>query len=80
MRPVILKPNGKQRSGRGFSPEELKKAGLNHVEAARLGIPVDFRRKTAHDENVEAVKAHAEKKKAEIKPKPKKKPKSKKPP
>ena len=88
MRPKILKPNGKQRSGRGFSSEELKKAGLNPIEASRLGIPADFRRKTAHDENVEVIKAYAEKKKAEAKPKPKpkpkpepkKKPKSKKPP
>jgi len=88
MRPKILKPNGKQRSGRGFSSEELKKAGLNPSEASRIGLPADFRRKTAHDENVEVIKAYAEKKKAEAKPKPKpkpkpepkKKPKSKKPP
>ena len=74
--PKILKPNGKQRSGRGFSPEELKKAGLNPTEAARIGIPTDLRRKTAHDENVEVVKAYVEKKKAEAKPEPKKKSKS----
>lgn len=76
IKPKILKPNGKQRSGRGFSREELKKAGLNPTEAARLGIPADLRRKTAHDENVEAVKAYVEKKKAEAKSEPKKKPKS----
>jgi ribosomal protein L13E len=74
MKPKILKPGGRQRSGRGFSPEELKKAGLNRAEAARLKIPADLRRKTAHDENVEAVRAYVEKKKAEAKPKPKKKP------
>ena len=75
IKPKILKPNGKQRSGRGFSPEELKKAGLNPAEAKRLEIPVDRRRKTAHDQNVEAIKAYAEKKKAETKPRPKPKPK-----
>jgi large subunit ribosomal protein L13e len=87
IKPKILKPNGKQRDGRGFSPEELKKAGLNKTEAARIGIPTDPRRKTAHDENVEAIKAYAEKKKAEAKPKKpkpspetKRKPKSQKPP
>lgn len=73
----ILKPDGKQRSGRGFSREELKKAGLNPAEAKRLEIPVDRRRKTAHDQNVEAIKAYAEKKKAEAKPKPKPTPKPK---
>jgi large subunit ribosomal protein L13e len=75
-KPKILRPNGRQRGGRGFSPGELKKAGLDKVEAARLGVSIDLRRKTAHEENVEAIKAYVEKKKAEAKPKPKKKPKS----
>ena len=78
IKPKILKPDGKQRNGRGFSPEELKKAGLNPAEAKRLEIPVDRRRKTAHDPNVEAIKAYAEKKKAEAKPKPKPQPQAKK--
>jgi ribosomal protein L13E len=76
IKPKIFKPDGKQRSGRGFSPDEISKAGLNSTEAAKLGLPVDFRRKTAHDENVEAVKAYVEKAKAEAKPKPKPKPKA----
>jgi large subunit ribosomal protein L13e len=76
VKPKILKPNRKQRSGKGFSPEELKKAGLNPTEAAKLGLPTDLRRKTAHDENIEVVKAYVEKKKAEAKLEPKKKPKS----
>ena len=71
IKPKILKPDGKQRNGRGFSPEELKKAGLNPTEAKRLEIPVDRRRKTAHDPNVEAMKAYVKKKKAEAKPKQK---------
>jgi ribosomal protein L13E len=75
IKPKILKPDGKQRSGRGFSPEELKKAGIDSAEAKRLKLPVDRRRKTAHDQNVEAIKAYAEKKKTETKPKPKPKPK-----
>lgn len=76
VKPKILKPNRKQRSGKGFSTEELKKAGLNPTEAARIGLPIDTRRKTAHDENVEVIKAYVEKKKAETKLEPKKKPKS----
>jgi large subunit ribosomal protein L13e len=76
VKPKILKPNRKQRNGKGFSPEELKKAGLNPTEAAKIGLPTDFRRKTAHDENVEVVKAYVEKKKAEAKLEPKQKPKS----
>jgi large subunit ribosomal protein L13e len=88
IKPKILKQDGKQRSGKGFSSGELKKAGLDKTEARKIGLPVDQRRATAHDENVEVIKAYAEKKKAEAKPKPepkpktpdKKKPKSKKPP
>jgi large subunit ribosomal protein L13e len=78
VKPKILRPGGRQRSGRGFSTGELKKAGLDRAEAARLGIPADLRRGTAHDENVEAIKAYVAKKRAEAKPKakptPKKKP------
>ena len=73
IKPEVLKPDGK-RIGRGFSREELKKAGLNKAESKKLKIPIDLRRKTAHDKNVKALKAYAEKKKAEAKPKPKPKP------
>jgi len=78
IKPKILKPDGKQRSGRGFSREELKTAGLNPAEARKLELPVDRRRKTAHDQNVEAIKAYVEKKKAEAKPKQKPQPQPKK--
>ncbi|MEM3673437.1 MAG: ribosomal protein L13e [Candidatus Bathyarchaeia archaeon] len=58
--PKVLKTGGKQRFGRGFSQEELKEAGLTQKEARRLGIPVDVRRKTVHEENVKAVEAMLE--------------------
>ncbi|MEM2999701.1 MAG: ribosomal protein L13e [Candidatus Bathyarchaeia archaeon] len=71
IKPQILKPDGRQRSSRGFSIEELKKAGLNLAEARKLEIPVDKRRKTAHEHNVNVLTAYVEKKKAEAKPKAK---------
>jgi len=77
VKPEVVKPDGK-RSGRGFSLEELKKAGIDSAEAKKLELPVDRRRKTAHDQNVEVIKAYAKKKKAETKPKPKPKPQPKK--
>ena len=80
IKPKILNPKGKQRSGRGFSRNEIKKAGLNTTEASKVGLPVDFRRKTAHEENVESVKAYMEKVKAKAKPKLKSKAESKKKP
>ena len=55
----VFKDVGKQRFGRGFSRDELKKAGTSLTEAVRLGVLVDSRRKTAHDENVEEIgRAH----------------------
>jgi len=57
IKPKLLKPDGKQRGGRGFSLEELKKADLNPTQAKRLKIPVDRRRKTVHDQNVDVIKA-----------------------
>jgi large subunit ribosomal protein L13e len=71
IKPEVGKSGGKTRSGKGFSQEELKKAGLNPAEAKKLEIPLDKRRKTVHDRNVKALKAFAEKAKAKAKPKPK---------
>lgn len=71
IKPQILKANGKQRSGKGFSPEEVKKAGLNLQEARAIKLPIDFRRRTAHNENIEAIKVYAVQEKAKQEPVPK---------
>ena len=55
--PRVFKAREKQRHGKGFSRGELRKAGTSMKEALKLKVPVDPRRKTAHEENVEAVKA-----------------------
>ncbi|MEM3576877.1 MAG: ribosomal protein L13e [Candidatus Bathyarchaeia archaeon] len=73
LKPKIFKKDGKQRLGKGFSQEELKKAELSLKEALKLGIPVDPRRRTAHQENVEAIKGFLE----SVKEKPRRKAKSK---
>lgn len=51
-KPKVLKKGGKPRDGRGFSRSELKQVGSYPKEALRLRIPLDVRRKTAHEENV----------------------------
>jgi large subunit ribosomal protein L13e len=66
-KPKVFKKAGKQRYGKGFSREELKKAGLSLREALSLGVPVDSRRKTAHEENVKLVKTFFETRKARSK-------------
>jgi large subunit ribosomal protein L13e len=70
IKPFIMMANGKKRLGKGFSPDEIKQAGINRAEARKLGIPVDFKRKTAHEENVNNLKAHKEKNPIIAKPKP----------
>lgn len=72
-KPKVFKKSGKQRHGKGFSREELKRAGLSLKEALKFGIPVDSRRRTTHEENVEVVKTFLESKKVESKSKGKSK-------
>jgi large subunit ribosomal protein L13e len=67
IKPHILKPDERKRIGRGFSREELKKAGISLAVARAIELPIDMRRRTAHDDNVEAIKAYAAKEKAERK-------------
>jgi large subunit ribosomal protein L13e len=77
IKPVITAQSGKERLGKGFSPDELKEAGLTAADARNLKIPVDRKRRTSHEENIEALKAHYEKAQA-AKPKTAAKPKEKK--
>jgi ribosomal protein L13E len=70
----IVKQDGKKRDGKGFSKSEIQKAGLDAITARKMGLPVDPRRKSMHEENVAAMKAHAAKEKAKPKPAPKPKP------
>ena len=69
---IITKQNGRQSIGQGFSPNELKEAGVNKQQAKQIGLRVDIKRKSTHKENVECIKAHAQqaKTKAEANPKP----------
>ena len=59
--PQVKSPGSAQpRRGRGFSAEETTRAGLTIAEARQMGLIVDLRRKTAHDENVEVLKRYVE--------------------
>jgi large subunit ribosomal protein L13e len=64
VKPTITSQKGKEKQGKGFSPNELKAAGISKQQAHQAGLPVDMRRKSSHDENVEAIKAHSKKPKA----------------
>lgn len=55
----------KERTGRGFSQDELKEAGLTIGEARHLGVPVDLNRRTSYVDNVGRLKAWVEEAKKE---------------
>ncbi len=58
---AVTAQTGKHRQGKGFSPDEVKEAGLSALDARHLAIPIDRKRKTSHEENIETLKAHMEK-------------------
>ena len=64
IKPLITKRNGKRKPGKGFSINELKAAGISKQQAQQAKLPVDSRRKSVHDDNVEAIKVHVKKPKA----------------
>jgi large subunit ribosomal protein L13e len=69
---IITKQNGKQSVGKGFSPNELKEAGVNKQQAKQLGFRVDVKRKSTHQENVDCIKSHAQEAKTKAVATPKK--------
>jgi large subunit ribosomal protein L13e len=59
-RPQVIKPRSKldRRLGRGFSLGELRQAGLTPEEALRMKVPIDRRRHSAHEWNVELLRSY----------------------
>ena len=51
----VKRPDGSLRYGKGFSRRELQAVGMTNADAARLSIPTDLRRRTAHRANIEAL-------------------------
>jgi large subunit ribosomal protein L13e len=73
-RPATRKKSGGTREGRGFSRGELKKVGVSPRHALRAGLPIDLRRRTVHEENLELLTQRLERVAAPKtrRPKPKK--------
>jgi len=54
--PKVRSREARLRLGRGFSRDELRKAGATLDEAKRKGLPVDKRRRSCREENVKVVR------------------------
>ena len=52
----VRRSGGDWRRGKGFSCEEIKAAGLTKDEVAGHSLPIDLRRRTAHNVNIETLK------------------------
>ncbi len=55
VKPFVFKKGGKQRLGKGFSLGELEEVKLSLKQALKLGIPVDSRRRTVHENNIKSL-------------------------
>ena len=56
----IVETGDRIREGKGFSIGELEAAQLTVGKAKTMGIPVDTKRGTSHDENIEVLKEFLE--------------------
>ncbi|MCJ7771402.1 ribosomal protein L13e, partial [Candidatus Bathyarchaeota archaeon] len=56
----VAKRNMKTRKAKGFSKKELKEAEISLDEALRHGIPVDTRRSSKYEDNVQTLRTFME--------------------
>ncbi len=57
--PIVYRKN-RTRKAKGFSRAELKEANIDAKSAIKLGLPVDPRRRSKHEENVKVLKQYFE--------------------
>ncbi len=55
--PFVHRKSRKKR-GKGFSSKELKENNLSFKDALKLGIPIDKRRTTKHQDNIASLKSY----------------------
>ena len=59
VRPIVYRKN-RTRKAKGFSRAELKEADIDAKSAIKLGLPVDPRRRSKHEENVKVLRRYIE--------------------
>jgi len=55
--PIVYRKD-RTRKAKGFSRAELKEADIDAKSAIRLGLPVDPRRRSKHEENIEVLRRY----------------------
>jgi large subunit ribosomal protein L13e len=58
---AVVHKQRKTRKGRGYSRWELEEVGLSLRQALKLGIQIDVRRSSKHNENVKTLKKYLNK-------------------
>jgi predicted flap endonuclease-1-like 5' DNA nuclease len=55
---AVVKRKNRESKGKGFSRSELKEVYLSTSEALKLSIPIDTRRSTKHEKNVQTLRVY----------------------
>lgn len=55
---AVVKRKDRESKGKGFSRSELKEVYLSTTEALKLSIPIDTRRSTKHEKNVQTLRVY----------------------
>ncbi len=57
---AVVKRKNRESKGKGFSRSELKELYLSTTEALKLSVPIDTRRSTKHEKNVQTLRDYIE--------------------
>jgi predicted flap endonuclease-1-like 5' DNA nuclease len=55
---AVVKRKNRESKGKGFSRSELKEVSLSTTEALKLSVPIDTRRSTKHEKNVQTLRLY----------------------
>lgn len=62
---AVVKRKNRESKGKGFSRSELKEVYISTTEALKLSIPIDTRRSTKHEKNVQTLHVYIKSMKVE---------------
>jgi ribosomal protein L13E len=57
---AIVQRRNRTRKAKGFSRAELKEVDMDPRSAMKLGLPVDSRRRSKHQENIKVLRLYLE--------------------